>query len=454
MLLTVRDLAFRYPHADRPVLRGLDLSLSAGECIAITGSNGSGKSTLVSILAGLIPAFIHGELTGAVTFHGAPGLPSQQPAGRPAVALQNPDTQILCDGVEKELLFFLTRSGGCPPSATPREIAADIGIGDLSARKVYQLSYGEKQRLVVACALMCSAGRLALLDEPSAHLDDDGAAKLLRLLEKRKAEGASIVLIGHECSRFNDLVDRWYLLKDGKLAESGKHCGPLAAAMPLRNCAGPESHPLYSIRDLAYRAESGDTTFSGFNADIHKGMIYGLTGPNGSGKSSLAGLLAGATECADGDILRNGAKASAGELRKHVKMAAQNPFHQLLYKTVGANLESAYGRRDGEPLFSPEQGIRMLGLAPLLPRDVATLSFGEAQRVAFLRAVLQAPELLIVDESFATLDMAGVDAFREMLSALKTNGVSILLISQLERSIAGISDRILYMKGAVDAAGG
>jgi ABC-type multidrug transport system ATPase subunit len=197
---------------------------------------------------------------------------------------------------------------------------------------------------------------------------------------------------------------------------------------------------------VTYRTDSGETIFSGFSADVQKGRTYGLTGPNGSGKSSLAKFLSGSAECAKGEILHNGMKVSAGMLRRRVKMVGQNPFHQLLYKTVAANLESAYRGRDGEPVFSPEEGTRVLGLEPLLSRDVATLSFGEAQRVAFLCAILQAPELLIVDESFATLDMAGVEAFREMLSVLRADGVSIILISQIEQPIAGMSDRILYMK--------
>jgi energy-coupling factor transport system ATP-binding protein len=445
MLLTVRDLAFRYRNSNKPVLRGLNLSLSAGECIAVTGPNGSGKSTLVSILAGIIPAFIDGELTGAITFN--------DESARPAIALQNPDTQILCDSVEKELLFFLTHSGGCSPAVSPREIAAGVGIEDLLSRRVYQLSYGEKQRLIVACALMCSAGRLVLLDEPSAHLDDDGTTKLLGLLESRKKEGVSIVLIGHECSRFNDLVDRWYHLMGGKLVDAERHCSPIPTAPPPCKSAETGPLPLYSIHNVAYRTEGGETIFSDFNADIHKGKIYGLTGPNGAGKSSLAKFLSGVTECDDGEILRNGKKAPPGTLRRRVKMVGQNPFHQLLYKTVDANLESAYRGRVGEPVFSPERGGLLLGLETLLRRNVATLSFGEAQRVAFLWAILQAPELLIVDESFATLDVAGVAAFREMLSVLRTNGVSIILISQIEQSIAGISDRILYMRRGENAAG-
>ena len=437
MLLTVRDLAFRYHNADHPVLRGLNLDLNTGECIAITGPNGSGKSTLISILAGIIPSFVDGELTGAITFHRAPV--------KPAVALQNPDTQILCDSVEKELLFFLTHSGSCPADAWPREIAAWVGIDDLLARKVYQLSYGEKQRLIAACALLCGDGKLILLDEPSAHLDDDGVTRLLNLLDRKKAEGVSIVLIGHECSRFRDLIDRWYLLNDGRLIESQErrsHCLP-PIAKP--GCAMPVSRPFISIRDIAYRNDLGEMIFAGFNGDIHKGRVYGLTGPNGSGKSSLARLVSGVERIEEGDIILDGIKASAGTLRKHVKMVGQNPFHQLLYKTVGANLKSTCKRIDKKPMVSPEEGIRMLNLESLLSRDVATLSFGEAQRVALLWAVLQSPELLIIDESFATLDDAGVDAFAEMLSVLKEKGKSILLISQIERSIAAISDYIFSM---------
>jgi len=437
VLLTIRDLAFRYHNADRPVLCGLNLDLHTGECIAITGPNGSGKSTLVSILAGVIPSFVDGELTGAVTFHSAPV--------KPAVALQNPDTQILCDSVEKELLFFLTHSGSCPADAWPREIAARVGIDDLLARKVYQLSYGEKQRLIAACALLCGDGKLVLLDESSAHLDDDGVTRLLHLLARKKAEGASIVIIGHECSRFHELINRWYLLKDGRLIESQERRSHCLAPLAKPGCAMPVSHPFISIRDIEYRNDLGEMIFAGFNGDIHKGRVYGLTGPNGSGKSSLARLLSGVEQVGEGDIILDGKKASAGILRKHVKMVGQNPFHQLLYKTVGANLKSAYGGMDKNPVLPPEEGVRILNLESLLSRDVATLSFGEAQRVALLWAVLQAPELLIIDESFATLDESGVDAFSEMLSVLMGIGKSILFISQIEQSIAGISDYIFSM---------
>jgi molybdate transport system ATP-binding protein len=133
-------------------------------------------------------------------------------------------------------------------------------------------------------------------------------------------------------------------------------------------------------------------------------------------------------------------------LRARVKMVNQNPFHQLLYATVNANVQSAYKRNKRAAVFSMEDGVRMLGLEPLLSREVGTLSFGEAQRVAFLCAVLQGPELLIVDESFAALDSAGIMELSGMLELFKGHGISSILVSQIEAAIARVSDAMLYMR--------
>lgn len=445
MSLRVRDLRFRYAPAGALVIDGVNLDLAAGECAAITGPNGSGKSTLVAILAGIIPAFVRGELSGAVTGPGA--------GERPAVVLQNPDAQILCDGVEEELSFFLSYSEGRATDATPREIAASAGIGDLRSRKVYQLSHGEKQRLVAACALWCGGDRLVLLDEPSAHLDDDGAARLSRLLAKRKAAGASLLLIGHDCARLEGLIDRWYVLSGGRLVASREHQNrPIPRARPRGLAAPPPL--LCAVRGLGCRSGGGEELFSGFSADIRRGTIYGLTGPNGSGKSSLARILCGAEGCAEGSIRFDGRDADTAALRERVKMVGQNPFHQLLYKSVAANLDAARSGATRDPAFTREHGIRLLALEPLMRRDVGTLSFGEAQRVAFLCAALQAPELLIIDELFASLDGDGIAAFAEALFVLRGAGASALLISHLEPEIAGIADETFFMKARGHAARG
>lgn len=438
MPLTVRDLRFRYAAGGGFVLDGLDLDLAAGECAAVTGPNGSGKSTLVAALAGLVPAFIRGELSGAIE---GPG-----PDARPAVVLQNPEAQILCDGVEEEISFFLSYSGDRAAWESAGEVAAAAGLGELRARKVHQLSYGEKQRLVAACALHCGDERLILLDEPSAHLDDDGAERLARLLARRKAAGSSILLIGHDCERLGGLIDRWYALEGGRLVASRECRGRSDARAGFRPRGAQASPVLCGVRDALCRSETGERVFAGFSCEIRRGAICGLAGPNGSGKSSLARVLCGAAPLADGEIRWEGRAADARALRERVAMVGQNPFHQLLYKSVRANVESARARARRPPGVAPGEAMRLLSIEPLLRRDVETLSFGEAQRVAFLCALLRAPELLIVDELFAALDGEGIAAFGEALSAMRDAGASALLISHLETEIAGVSDEVIAMR--------
>lgn len=439
MPLTVRDLRFRYAPSGRFVLDGLDLDLAAGECAAVTGPNGSGKSTLLAVLAGIIPAFVKGELSGAIE---GPGQ-----GARPAVVLQNPEAQILCDGVEEEIAFFIAYSNDGAAWESAAEIAAAAGLGDLRARKVYQLSYGEKQRLVAACALRCGDERVILLDEPSAHLDDDGAERLARLLGRRKAGGSSILLIGHDCERLGGVIDRWYALEGGRLVEardrSGRPC-PRAGFRPRGAQASPV---LCAVHDASYRSETCEQVFAGLSCEIRRGAICGLTGPNGSGKSSLARVLCGAAPLAGGEIRWEGRAAEAGALRERVAMVGQNPFHQLLYKSVRANIESARARARRPSAVAPGELMRLLSIEPLLTRNVETLSFGEAQRVAFSCALLHAPELLIVDELFAALDGEGIAAFGGALSAMRDAGASALLVSHLDAEIAGVADEVIAMPG-------
>ncbi|HOE28255.1 MAG TPA: ATP-binding cassette domain-containing protein [bacterium] len=435
MPLTVRDLCFRYAPSGEFVLDRLNLDLAAGECAAITGPNGSGKSTLVAVLAGIIPAFVKGELSGSIE---GPG-----PDARPAVILQNPEAQILCDAVEEEISFFIAYSDGRARPEPAAGIAEAAGLGDLRRRKVYQLSYGEKQRLVAACALWCGDARLILLDEPSAHLDDDGAERLSRLLARRKEGGSSILLIGHDCERLGGLIDRWYVLEGGRLVETREGGGRRVARGKGLVRGGRAFSELCAVEEITWRSETGEEAFRGFSCEIRRGELCGLTGPNGSGKSSLARILCGAEPPAEGTVRWEGRDADPALLRKRVAMVGQNPFHQLLHKSVGANVESARRRAPRGAALAFEEAVRLLSVGPLLRRDVETLSFGEAQRVAFLCALLRAPELLIVDELFAALDAAGIDAFVAALSAMRGAGAGALLISHLEADIAAIADRVI-----------
>ena len=416
--LRVRGLKFRYPRGAW-VLDGLDLAVSPGECVAVSGGNGAGKSTLLSILAGIIPQFVPGELQGECLFDGTPVHEH-----RCACLRQNPDDQILCDEAREELEFFLRHASG--PKLAADELARRMGIEDLMGRPVHKLSGGEKQRFALASSLAFSDGRLLLLDEPTAFLDLDGRQRLARVLAAFKARGACILMAGHEHAGLESLVDRAILL--GSVPRPSQE-----PQFPARTPPGPV---LLSAEKL-----SAGGVFTGLSFELRAGETLGIFGPNGSGKSTLARVLAGLEVPSGGLVRLSGRRVDKRGLWKAVAMAGQNPYHGLLHGALRECLESSRRCRAGEPAMTLEHGVALLGLKGLLGRDPQTLSFGEAQKAAVLAAALSGPKVLIVDEPLLDLDASSLGGLRAVCAALGRAGGAALIISHVPGVLEGFCAR-------------
>lgn len=428
MLLQVINLQYRYPREKDYILKGINLEMKPGECISITGGNGSGKSTLISVLSGLAGAFRGGELLGMI----------QMPGGgrfRPVCVLQEPDAQILCDKVGEELTFFMNYSSQSGDHLSLSEVVDRFGIKELQDRRVFQLSYGEKQRLILAGGIICGDKELILLDEPSAHLDEDGVERLFGILTHLKSSGSAIIIIGHDFQRIDSLIDRRYLMRNGELSIQPlpKLNDSLYLALP--RAKNVKTTSIFSVSNLAFHSLEGKEVFSGFSHEFRRGVVYGIIGPNGAGKTTLARVLAGISRFSDGEIRRTGEKVDERARCRIVKLVHQNPFHQMLYRTVRQNLRASFRTRSAEPVITQEEGVERLGLCRLLNREVTSLSIGEAQRIALLCAILSGPEMLIIDESLAGLDPEGVRAFRDLILLLREKDKCVLMISHLNKFI-------------------
>ena len=205
----------------RPVLRGVDLTVNAGEVVAVLGANGSGKSTLVRTVLGLAPL-----RRGSVELFGTPlerfrdwrrvGFVPQRvtaTAGVPASVWE-----VVASG------RLAHRPLVGPMRRRDREAVRDaLEAVDLSHRSrdgVATLSGGQQQRVLIARAL---AGRpeLLVLDEPTAGVDlaqQDAFAGILRRLVAR---GTTIVLVAHEMGPIEPLVGRTVVMRDGRVAYDG-----------------------------------------------------------------------------------------------------------------------------------------------------------------------------------------------------------------------------------------
>jgi energy-coupling factor transport system ATP-binding protein len=215
-LASAEDVAFRYPGADSWALDGVELSVRAGEALAVTGPNGSGKSTLALLVAGLLrPARGRVALEDAEPW----SLPARRLVARVGTVFQDPEHQFVTGRVDEELMVGPLRAGRYAPDA--RRIAMDLlerlRLTHLAAANPFTLSGGEQRRLSVATAL-ATAPPLLVLDEPTFGQDRRTYAELVALLAAHCDGGGAALFATHDEDLVTSLADRTLRLAGGRAA--------------------------------------------------------------------------------------------------------------------------------------------------------------------------------------------------------------------------------------------
>ncbi len=207
----------------REVLTGVEVTLSAGEVLALIGPNGSGKSTLLRVLARVLRPF-----SGTLLLEGRPyeGYSPTEFARRVAYAPQETPTEMGFSVYELVMMgryphqkgfFGITRHD----REVVEEALAFTGIAHLKERRVSQLSGGERQRVNLARAL-AQEGKYLLLDEPTAHLDLRHQVQLLSSLSKRvETHGVGLLIVLHDLNLASEYADRIALMNRGQIVAVG-----------------------------------------------------------------------------------------------------------------------------------------------------------------------------------------------------------------------------------------
>lgn len=205
-MIKVRDLKFRYRGASKNVLDGVNLTVKTGECVALVGKNGSGKSTLGRVMAGLAK-FRAGE----VTIDGRE--PNSQPIG---IVFQNPENQIIFSSIRDELSFALQNLSPSEIDARIDSALQQVDMLEFKNRNLYELSLGQKQRIMIAEALAINAKHL-ILDEPTTMIDGAGKEKIHAIIRNLKKQGCTILLLTNSADEIL-LADRTLILEDGLIS--------------------------------------------------------------------------------------------------------------------------------------------------------------------------------------------------------------------------------------------
>ena len=206
---------------EQHVLTGLDLSIAAGETIAITGPSGCGKSTVLNLLGTLDqPDAGTVRLFGEAVPYGNEAALSALRAKRLGFIFQLHHLLPQCTALENVLIPTLggpERPDAATATARAHRLLNRVGLGAHADKKPAQLSGGERQRVAVVRALIRGPG-LILADEPTGALDAASAAMLMdMLLDLNTEEGTALVLVTHDAA-LAARMSRRYRLQEGVLA--------------------------------------------------------------------------------------------------------------------------------------------------------------------------------------------------------------------------------------------
>lgn len=501
-ILEVEGLSKSYGASE--VLHDVNLSIEAGEFVAIVGFSGSGKTTLIGAIAGLLSPD-----AGEVRVKGRKVESAGQDRG---VVFQS-----------YSLMPWLTVQGNIAlavdavfPKWTKQQrseqVAKYIGLVGLSHaadRRPAQLSGGMRQRVAVARAL-ATQPEILLLDEPLSALDALTRARLQDEIEALwRNERKTVVMVTNDVDEALLLADRIVPLTPAPRATPGKEFRVTQARPRDRHAANrdpeyrrlraeitqylvdagrtraqPDESPvrlpdvipvtssdfmpravrnanrtkvaanpdkfceLYEVSKVYPAARGPLTVVERFSLDVRKGELISLIGHSGCGKSTVLSMVAGLTEASSGGITLDGREVVAAGPDRGVVFQAPNLLPWLTAReNVQVGVDRVYPHASAaERRDITEYYLARVGLAGALDKRASDLSNGMKQRVGLARAFALSPKLLLLDEPFGMLDALTRWELQEVLMEIwqRTRVTAICVTHDVDEAIL-LADRVVMM---------
>ncbi|MDQ0391067.1 ribosome-associated ATPase/putative transporter RbbA [Labrys monachus] len=476
---SLRDVSLRY--GARLALDDVTLSVPAGGIMGVIGPDGVGKSSLLALLAGA-----RRIQTGEVEVLGRDLRDARHRAEacpRIAYMPQGLGKNLYPDlSVAENLTFFARLFGQSADERRERigELLRATGLSPFSDRPAGKLSGGMRQKLGLCCALIHDPD-LLILDEPTTGVDPLSRRQFWRLIAgMRAARPGMTVVVATAYMEEADQFDWLAAMNEGRVLATGSPadlkartgCATLEESfIALLPEAATRGHARFVIpprvsadgeavivaRNLSRRF--GDfTAVDRVNFSIERGEIFGFLGSNGCGKTTTMKMLTGLLQASAGEAYLFGKPVNAADLGARFRVGYMSQSFSLYTElTVRQNLDlhARLFRLDrGVAEARTKELVARFGLADYLDRRAADLPLGIRQRLSLAVAIIQKPEILILDEPTSGVDPLARDQFWALLADLsRQDGVTIFVSTHFMNEAARC-DRIALMDaGRVLATG-
>ena len=451
-------------------LDNVDFAVLPGEVHALLGGNGAGKSTILKVLNG-----VHRPDAGTIAVGGVALTTHTPEASRAAGIAMNFQEMSLIPTLSVAQNIFLTREArtargflddaACEAKAA--EIFAMLEVKVDPKAVVGTLGAGQKQLTEIAKAISQSS-KVLILDEPSTALAVSDVDRLFTFLRKLKAQGVAVIYVSHRMDEIARIADRATILRDGKHVITAP-LSDLPIDTMIEHIVGKRSKGLADVqRGNATRGEvllearglSGAHKPHDISFALHRGEVLGLAGLLGSGRSSLARVIAGIEPATAGELRIRGEVVSirspadaieAGVALVPEARATQGiiPAHSVASNIVLAVLNriSAKGVVDRAKAqkISDEMIARLQIKTASRDHAVSTLSGGNQQKVVIGKWLATDPDILVLDEPTAGIDIGSKSEIIRLVRDLAAQGKGIVMISSELSELLTACDRILVM---------
>ena len=468
-LLEMRGMCKRFAGVD--ALKGVDLTLYGGECLAVCGENGAGKSTLIKMLGGVLAAdggeiFLEGETVQVRNPHVATAL---------GIAVIHQEFNLIPELTARENIFLgqeATRFGFTDPreeSKEARKLFERIGVDIDPEERCLNLTIAQQQAVEIVKALRIEA-RIIVMDEPSATLTDRETRRLFEIIRELKAQGLGIIYISHRMEEIFEIAERVTVLRDGahvateetSKIEQGKLIElmvgrTLDAEFPTRSV--PLGEEVLRVEGLCRGRVVRDVSFS-----VRAGEVVGLAGLVGAGRTETVRLIFGADKPTAGAIYLGGARISVSgprdAIRQGICLLTEDRRNQGL--VVGHSVRENFGlpnldilgrgpfvdRPREEKLFAEYVASLQIKLASS-EQPASTLSGGNQQKVVLAKWLARDSRVIIFDEPTRGIDVGAKYEIYLLMTRLAAEGKAIVMISSELPEVLGMSDRIVVMHEGV-----
>lgn len=454
-----KNVNFNYSGFSDKILTNVDFHVDYGEIALLSGLSGEGKSTLISIVSGIIPNIILGDISGEVMVDGESilGHKISQICRKVGVVLQNADSQIIHKIVEDEIAFGCENFAFAPDNIR-EQIDRVCTILDIDKRsQTRTLSGGQKQRLITASAL-ATGQRILILDEPLANLDVDSAELLMDTLRCLAEAGYAVLVVEHRLDKVLPYVDSVWNIMKGKVSlveNKLEYLRSQAIKIEDDTVRHLKGKTLFEMKNLAFSVKDKEI-LKDINFNVYEGERLLLLGENGSGKTTLLRLLSRLYKPTGGSIEQMINAKFSKRYRgknwfKNIGVVYQNPNYQLFMPTVEKEIEFN--------AISPEYAEEIIGLFELehlRNRHPQSLSEGQKRRVSIASVAVSKPKILLLDEPTVGQDYSGLCKLVEILDMLHDSTKNtVITVTHDMRCAEALCDRaILISDGVVQKEGG